>query len=82
MGKCAEGYGGILCANCIGRHRRTSQFNCAECEGTPTISLVISFGYLIAAVLAVIILVRSTMKGSSQVKPLTPVYMKIFLNHF
>ena len=82
LGICAEGYDGILCANCVGRYRRSGAFVCSECEGSPIMNIIVSCGYLIAALFAVIILVRSTMKGSSQAKPLVPVYMKIFLNHF
>ena len=64
LGECATGYDGILCANCIGRYRRSGQFVCAECEEDPATNIIISAGYLLAALLAIVFLVKSTMKGS------------------
>ena len=82
LGKCAEGYDGVLCANCIGRYRRQGQFVCSECNDSPALNVVISCGFLIAAIAAIVVLVKTTMRGSNHQKPLTPVYIKIFLNHF
>ena len=81
LGKCADGYDGILCANCVGRYRRNGSFTCTECAN-PTENIVVSSLYMITLIAAVVILVRFTMKGSNQMKPLSSVYVKIFLNHF
>ena len=81
LGKCAEGYDGILCANCVGRYRRNGAFVCTECSEAG-VNIVISSLYLLALVVAVIMLVRVSMRGSNQIKPLSSVYIKIFLNHF
>ena len=78
---CKEGYGGILCANCVGRYRRSEKFVCTECA-SPKLNIFISALYFISLCAAVIMLVMTTMRGSSQRKPLVSVYMKIFLNHF
>ena len=81
LGKCAEGYDGILCANCVGRYRRNGAFVCSECS-EPGLNIFISGLYIFAAFFAVIMLVRSSMRGSNQQKPLSSVYIKIFLSHF
>lgn len=45
-------------------------------------NIIYSALYILAAIAAVIMLVRTSMRGSNQVKPLASVYMKLFLNHF
>ena len=81
LGICAEGYDGILCANCIGRFRRTSAFTCEEC-GDPGLNIFISCILFLLVIFVVGVLVKISMRGSSMHQPLHPVYMKIFLNHF
>lgn len=78
---CEVGYGGILCANCIDRFRRSEKFVCTECA-SPRLNIFISALYFFSLCTAVILLVMTTMQGSNQRKPLISVYMKIFLNHF
>ena len=81
LGKCEEGYGGFMCTNCVGRYRRGSAFECTECFN-PVMNIFISFVYLLMLIAAVIILVRVTIKTSNEAKPLSTVYLKVFLNHF
>ena len=45
-------------------------------------NLVISGIYLFVLLLAVVVFVRLSLKGSNEQKPMASAYLKIFLNHF
>lgn len=81
MGICDEGYSGNLCADCIGRYRRSGAFNCVECSD-PEINIFVSSLYFLTLIVAIFMLVKVSMKGSESRAPLSSVYLKIFLNHF
>ena len=78
---CADGYQGGLCADCAGRYRRNGAFTCSECSD-PGLNIIVSALYFLSLITAIVLLVRVTMQGNSVRKPLTSVYIKIFLNHF
>jgi len=81
LGNCAEGYGGFLCADCSGRYRRNGAFVCSECSD-PELNIFVSALYFLALISAIITLVKMTMRGSQTRRPLSSVYLKVFLNHF
>ena len=81
LGICAEGYQGVLCADCKGRYRRSGAFNCVECSD-PALNIFFSACYFLALIAAIVLLVKVSMRGSEGRKPLSSVYLKIFLNHF
>ena len=64
LGDCKEGYGGIMCANCVGRFRRQGAFECEECSSLG-VNIFISVLYILILLSAVIILVRTSMRGSN-----------------
>ena len=64
LGICKDGYGGILCADCIDRFYRSGPFECKECDESPLLNIFFSCCYLIAFLVAVVLLVRCTMNGS------------------
>ena len=80
VGRCLDGYGGILCADCQGRHYRSGAFVCKECPSlylNIVISIITSFGL----VGAIVVLVNSMMQVPFTKKPIYSVYLKILLNH-
>ena len=81
IGFCAEGYGGVMCADCIGRFKRNGAFKCVECSEAQQ-NIMVSAMYFIGLIVAIIILVKFSMRGSNLRRPLSSVYLKIFLNHF
>ena len=70
-----------MCANCIGNHYRSDQFECEECpsDSSNFISFIL---YVSGLICILILLVRMTMNGSQLRKPLYSVYVKIFFNHY
>ena len=64
LGRCAEGYDGIMCANCIDRFRRSDAFVCTECS-SPSANVAISCLFILIMLIAIVVLVRTTMKGSN-----------------
>ena len=81
MGTCAEGYDGVLCANCVGRYSRGDSFECNECS-SPEVNIFFSCIKFIFCMAYIIILVRITVSGTSKRNPMVPVYLRIFLDHF
>ena len=80
MGRCLDGYGGILCAACQDRHYRAGAFVCKECPSL-YLNIFISALTLIGVVAAIILLVNSMMQVPFTKKPIYSVYLKILVNH-
>ena len=81
LGRCAEGYDGVMCANCINRYKRSGAFECSECD-SPKVTMIASIGILLALILIILVLVGVNVRSAHKKKPLVTVYLKIFLNHF
>ena len=80
MGDCGEGYQGYLCADCIVGYSRTGDYECGACPN-PAANFFRLAAILIAVVIALILLVRSTFKGAREKKNVTSIYTKIMMNH-
>lgn len=80
MGKCVDGYKGIICGDCGNDYYKSKQFTCTVCPERIKNIIQISF-ILVFAVCYVIFLVRSTLNTADKEKPLYSVYMKIMTNH-
>ncbi|TNV88070.1 hypothetical protein FGO68_gene15732 [Halteria grandinella] len=80
-GQCAQGYKGILCASCVTGYTLNQQSK--ECKKCPTIvvnSLILA-AFALLAVVIIIVLVWSNLKGSGEEKNSLPVYFRILVNH-
>lgn len=78
-GSCADGYHGALCASCLPGYARQDKYGCNNCPN-PLLNLLRILGVLIASVIVIGFLVRSTMQGAAG-KNLQSVYIKILTNH-
>ena len=80
MGSCAEGYLGILCADCAPGYSKNNYFECAACPDSflNTLRLV---GVLVVGILLIVLIVRSTLSGAVHRKNVNSVYLKIMMNH-
>ena len=80
IGRCKEGYRGILCADCDDRYFRNGAFECGECP-----SLIVNIMVLVLTTFfvtgTIIVLVNSMMQLPVTRKPIYAVYIKILLNH-
>lgn len=81
MGKCSQGYTGIICGDCDSNFSKTKQFTCAGCPERIKNIVQISF-IVLAAAAYVVFLVRSTLNSADKPKPVYSVYLKIITNHF
>jgi hypothetical protein len=80
-GQCAEGYGGVLCAECAPGYSLSGLAKCGKCpEMTSNVVKLVLMLILIICLFA--FMVRSTLNSASQPKNLTSIYMKILMNHF
>eukprot|EP00347_Sterkiella_histriomuscorum_P002765 403366887 len=80
MGSCAEGYQGILCADCKNQYTRDSSYVCTKCQNL-TSNIIKIIGIFILVCFLIVLMVRSTIKGAQDRKNLLSVYQKILLNH-
>jgi hypothetical protein len=80
-GECLEGYSGILCADCKPGYSRSSSFECNKCPDS-TSNFVQIVAIIIAFVVALIFMIRSTLNGAGEKRNITSVFQKILLNHF
>lgn len=80
IGICEEGYGGILCADCLGRYYRAGAFKCKQC---PSLLVNIFWSVLtsIGMIGTIAVLVNSMMQLPFTKKPIYSVYLKILVNH-
>ena len=79
-GSCATGYQGILCASCQPGYSITGSFTCSLCPNE-TANVIRLSGILIAAIIIVVFMIRSTLNGALEVRNVTSIYQKIILNH-
>jgi len=80
-GECAEAYEGVLCSMCEVGYSKTGNFECGLCPEKTT--NIVRLGLIgVAAVIAVVYLVRSTLNGAKDEKNVTSIYLKIIMNHF
>lgn len=81
QGTCANGYHGILCANCKrGYSISTTKFECNLCPEY-SVNIVRIIGILAVAIIAIVFMIRATLKGAADVKNKTSVFLKILMNH-
>lgn len=80
-GICAEGYAGILCANCENGYRKTGPYECMKCP-----SIAANFFFLLIllliGVLISLVLVRANLLIDEKESPAYSVYLKIIISHF
>ena len=79
-GSCLDGYQGILCADCEPGYSQSGSFQCQLCPD-PASNIVKLIGVAIAFIIVILFMIRSTLKGASEVRNITSVYQKILLNH-
>jgi hypothetical protein len=80
-GMCDEGYTGNVCGVCTSGYAKKGNFECGLCPEKIKNLIKIAF-VLIAAILIVFFLVRSTLISASKTNPVHVVYLKILANHF
>ncbi|TNV88178.1 hypothetical protein FGO68_gene13761 [Halteria grandinella] len=79
--ECAEGYQGILCANCQYGYSKSYDSNrCSKCPDNLENILLIAV-FIIVFLVVITILVRSNIQNESQEKNFLPVFLRILLNH-
>ena len=64
-GECSEGYHGALCASCKPGYARQDKYGCNDCPN-PLLNGLRIIGVLIALVIVIGFLVRSTMQGAAR----------------
>ena len=79
-GSCAEGYQGILCADCKVGFSRSGSFECGLCP-KPLTNILRLAAIFIFVVAVVIMLIKTTLSGAVQRKNVTSIYTKILMNH-
>jgi len=82
LGACAEGYQGILCADCsVGYSRTGSSYKCSKCPNQADNTVKLFFLFL-AMMAGIVFLVRSSLQGALQKKSFLSVFIRILMNHF
>eukprot|EP00347_Sterkiella_histriomuscorum_P011011 403374086 len=81
IGDCAQGYQGVICNDCMVGYSRTGENKCGQCPDF-TINIVRLIFIIIAIILLIIFLIRSTLQGALNKRNITNIFMKILLNHF
>ena len=79
-GVCADGYEDNLCQSCAPGYSRSSKSECAACPDSYINALRLS-GIAFLALIAIIILVKSSIASARQPKALHSIYLKIFMNY-
>lgn len=79
-GDCNEGYEGNLCQSCAENYSRSSKSECAACP-EPYINAIRLSGIAFGTLLAVVILVKTSLASARQPKALHSIYLKIFMNY-
>ena len=72
LGRCATGYGGIVCTDCIDGYYRSDSFECTKCPSL-WINIFTFVFLLVICLIAVVVLVRATI-SSSRVNNKKPLY--------
>ncbi len=79
-GTCSAGYQGILCSDCQAGYSITGSFECSKCpEYIQNIMRLTAL--ILAAVIVVVFMIRSTLNGALEKKNVTSIFQKILLNH-
>eukprot|EP00347_Sterkiella_histriomuscorum_P003642 403363507 len=81
IGDCAEGYQGVICSDCMVGYSRTGENKCGQCPDY-AINIVRIIFIIIALILLITFLIRSTLQGALNKRNITNIFMKILLNHF
>ena len=79
LGSCAEGYEGILCADCTPGYSKNKYFECAACPDS-LLNVLRLAGILSGGILLIVLIVRSTLSGAVHRKNVNSVYLKIMMN--
>jgi hypothetical protein len=79
-GECAEGYQGVLCADCQVGYSRTGTYVCSVCPDPiwNVIRIIAIMGFTVGLI---VFMIRSTLAGAVEKKNVTSIYMKILMNH-
>ncbi|TNV74992.1 hypothetical protein FGO68_gene289 [Halteria grandinella] len=81
QGTCAEGYQGILCADCQKGYSKSHSSNrCSQCP-TKVQNMLLVTVFILIFLIIIIILVRSNIQTGSSEKNFLPVFLRILLNH-
>ena len=80
LGACFSGYQGYLCADCEVGYSRSGDYECAKCPN-PILNVVQLVLILLAVIVGIVIMIRSTLAGALQRKNIQSVYIKILMNH-
>jgi len=79
-GECEHGYEGNLCQSCAENYSRSSKSECAPCPA-PYLNALRLGGILFGTLIAVVILVKTSLASARQPKALHSIYLKIFMNY-
>ncbi|TNV74916.1 hypothetical protein FGO68_gene4333 [Halteria grandinella] len=81
MGQCAEGYQGILCADCEQNYsKNTSLYRCSKCP-IQSVNILVLASVLLGFVVIIAILVISNKASTKNEKNYLPVFLRILVNH-
>ena len=80
LGACFTGYQGILCADCQPGFSREGEAKCGKCPH-PIWNIIRLTLVMMAVVLGIIFMIRSTLAGALQRKNIQSVYIKLLMNH-
>ena len=80
-GRCETGYEGHLCAKCAPDYSESSSFKCSKCPD-PVLNAIRIVGVLLAVILIIVVMVRSTLQSASEKKNYQSVFFRILMNHF
>ena len=80
LGEWFTGYQGILWADCEVGFSRTREHECNKCPD-PVLNITRLCLVMIAVVVSIVIMVRSTLAGALQRKNIQSVYIKLLMNH-
>jgi hypothetical protein len=79
-GQCEIGFEGQICTECSVGYSRTGTFDCSLCPD-PTINILRIFAIMFLVVGALVLMIKSTLAGATQLKNVQSVYYKILTNH-
>lgn len=80
LGECFTGYQGILCGDWTAGFSKNDSFKCDKCPD-PVWNVFRLLLILAGIIIWIVIMIRSTIVGATQMKNLQSIYIKILMNH-
>jgi len=70
----------MICADCEVGYSRTGNYECSKCPD-PFLNVARLLFIFLIAIVVILFLIRSTLKGAVEKKNVTSIYSKILMNH-